>query len=91
MKSIKAIDILKKRMTLEERRKFVANAQRQEGEDWWRMLNKSSIGEGITTHGFLSEKIMSWDHSLEGWDYWHEIAQRFSIEELNTIIDFDNL
>jgi hypothetical protein len=80
--SKKAIEILKKRMTLKERKEFVRECERQNGKDWWKKLH------GIKLLAlFMPDNSFIWRESEKGGAYWIEIYNRFALEELDIIID----
>jgi hypothetical protein len=82
--SNKAIEILKSKMTLDERKEFVRECERQNGKDWWKKLH------GIKLLAlFMSDNSFIWRESKKGGAYWLEIYNRFALEELNTAINLN--
>lgn len=84
--SKKVIEIMKKRMTLEERKLFVKNCEEAGGVDWWRKL------DGIVLHPnheglFYAPNSFRWYASLEGMEYWTTIFSRFKRLELQEKIN----
>lgn len=80
--SKQALEILKSKMTLEERKKFVENCVKQNGEEWWKSFDGRSIGQVFNCINFS----FSWSSSNQGNNYWLQIYNRFTDEEKSTII-----
>jgi len=96
--SAKALEILKSKMSLKERRQFVANCKNQ-NPGWEKKINGMSlkvlnfnIGAIAIRFGFFSHTAsFNWMDSKEGDDYWHIIYKRFTEEELSTKINLKEL
>ena len=89
--SAKALEILKSKMSLKERRQFVANCKKLnpgwENKIDGRILYIYYNGAGC---GLFSGSVsFGWIISKEGYDYWHAIYKRFTREELSTKINLN--
>jgi len=84
--SAKALEILKSKMSLKERRQFVANCNKQNPGREKRIDGKdlSTYYNGVGL--FHSTTSFSWYMSKEGRDYWAAIYRRFTPEERKTKI-----
>jgi hypothetical protein len=83
--SAKALEILKAKMSLEERQQFVANCNKQNPE-WEKNIDGKMLGTGGIGlfHSTVSFRLLS---SKEGFEYWQSIYLRFTDEELSTRIN----
>jgi hypothetical protein len=87
--SKKAIEILKSKMTLEERKLFVENCKEQNG---LLCQNKMTPIALINILGMFNPgNSFSWVETKQGDAYWFEIYKRFTHEELSTPINFEEL
>jgi hypothetical protein len=83
--SKKAIEILKSKMTLDERKEFVRECERQNGKDWYMGLDGFNIW-----HLFMvKSNSFSWEESEKGLNYWNKIRNRFTDEEESTVINLN--
>ena len=92
--SAKALEILKSKMSLKERRQFVRNCNKF-NPDWEKNIDGIGLGmyvfdKGLPLDGlFLGVKSFDWYLSKEGISYWKAIYKRFTGEELRTIINLN--
>ena len=89
--SAKALEILKSKMSLEERRQFVANCNKQ-NPDWEKKIDGRTLGVYYTGTGaglFSGTISFRWYLSKEGYNYWAVIYSRFTREELKTKINLN--
>lgn len=86
--SKKVIEIMKMRMTLEERKLFVKNCEKSNGVDWWKKLDGkvlSANDQGL----FYAPNSFRWSSSKEGMKYWGLIRFRFTNRELQAKINLN--
>jgi len=83
--SKKVIEVMKKRMSLEERKRFVKNCN-LENINWYKDLNNESLGTL-----FFSWLSFNWADTEEGYEYWYKILKRFTTEELSLTINLKEL
>jgi hypothetical protein len=93
--SAKALEILEAKMSLKERRKFVANCNKQ-NPDWEKNIDGRTLGGGggsafDQSRASLFNQNVSffWMDSKEGHVYWYSIYLRFTDEELSTRINLN--
>jgi len=87
--SAKALEILKAKMSLKERRQFVANCKKL-NPDWEKKINGRTLSVYYSGTGcglFSATMSFSWHFSKEGYKYWSAIYGRFTKEELKTRIN----
>jgi len=87
--SKKAVEILRSRMTLEERKEFIDECVRYNGENWWKSIDEEDIGDLFN----YPKNSFIWSSAKNSTNYWREIYNRFTEEELGTIIylnEFEN-
>jgi hypothetical protein len=80
--SKKAVEILRSKMTLEERKEFIDECVRYNGENWWKSIDKESISDLFA----WPKNSFIWYSSRNGHSHWTQIYNRFTEEELVTII-----
>lgn len=88
--SKQVISTLKKRMTLEERKRFVLNCEIKNGVDWWKKLHNLPL-MGESEYLMHSDITFLWGETKEGHEYWSEIFGRFTPEELSLTINLKEL
>ena len=87
--SAKALEILKSKMSLEERQRFVRNCNEQ-NPDWEKKINGRILDIYYNGIGLFSGTIsFGWVNSNEGYYYWASIYMRFTISELRTEINLN--
>ena len=87
--SAKALEILKSKMSLKERRQFVRNCKKL-NPDWEKNIDGKKLSTYDDGLGLFSATIsFSWYMSKEGCDYWAAIYYRFTGEELRTEINLN--
>lgn len=79
--SAKVIEIMKAKMSLEERQRFVANCLKR-NPDWEKVINGKELFEI-----WFNENSFAWIDSKEGFMYWEGIYIRFTDEELKEKIN----
>jgi hypothetical protein len=77
--SNKAIEILKSKMSLEERQEFVNESTLRHGEKFYQEFDGRNLYH-IFQYRWLT---FDWDKTKKGRDYWESIFNRFTYEELN--------
>jgi hypothetical protein len=87
--SKKAIEILKSKMTKEERQLFVDNCRESKGLIMQDKMD-SDYKKNIRQLSY-PENTFLWDKTEQGYHFWLNIFKRFTDEELNTPINFDEL
>ena len=87
--SAKALEILKSKMSLKERRQFVRNCKKQ-NPGWEKKIDGKNLSTYCDGIGLFSATIsFSWYMSKEGRDYWQNIYRRFTREELRAKINLN--
>lgn len=77
------ISVMKKKMSLEERKQFIHNIETEYGtiEVWLEKINGKRLIDMFDC--FYS---FTW-HKHEGFQYWEKIYKRFNLSELDFIVD----
>ena len=79
--SAKALEILKSKMSLKERRQFVRNCNKQ-NPGWEKKIDGKNLSTYDYGLGLFSGTIsFRWCSSKEGYNYWKKIYRRFTREE----------
>ena len=89
--SAKALEILKAKMSLKERRQFVANCKKL-NPDWEKKINGRTLSVYYSGTGcglFSATMSFSWHLSKENYGYWRDIYNRFTGEERSTKINLN--
>ena len=85
--SAKALEILKSKMSLKERRQFVRNCKKQ-NPGWEKNIDGRELSLYSELRGLFNSTIsFNWMISNEGLDYWRSIYDRFTPEERKTKIN----
>jgi hypothetical protein len=87
--SKKAIQILKSKMTLKERKLFVENCKEQGG-----LIMQDKMDNRYANNLkslFCLKNSFAWSNTKDGYKYWVSIYDRFTFEEFQTTIDFNEL
>ena len=87
--SAKALEILKSKMSLKERRQFVANCNKQ-NPDWEKKIHGRELNVYSKSNGLFNGAVsFIWSSSKEGSGYWSAIYRRFTQEERITKINLN--
>jgi len=85
--SAKALEILKAKMSLKERRQFVKNCKK-DNPSWEKKIDGKDLSTYYKGVGLFNSTIsFRWYMSKEGYNYWSAIYLRFTKEELKTKIN----